>query len=105
MTKQTLLSDIKGKQMKAIDVFSAAIQYLKNHLLEELKKRGMDRCEEDIRWVLTVPAIWNDPAKQFMRDAAEQVLVFNPESSLCVVYFLTNLNRVSLKDKITSSGV
>ena len=99
------MSDIKGKQMKAIDVFSAAIEYLKNHLLEELKKRGMDRCEEDIRWVLTVPAIWNDPAKQFMRDAAEQVLVFNPESSLCVVYFLTNLNRVSLKDKITSSGV
>ncbi|KAH3834058.1 hypothetical protein DPMN_107376 [Dreissena polymorpha] len=26
----------------------------------------------DIHWVLTVPAIWNDSAKHFMRLAAEQ---------------------------------
>jgi hypothetical protein len=30
----------------------------------------------DIRWVLTVPAIWNDGAKQFMREAAEKVSLF-----------------------------
>lgn len=84
--------------MKAIDVFSAAIEYLKNHLLEELKKRGMDRCEEDIRWVLTVPAIWKDPAKQFMRDAAEQVLVFNPESSpFSLIFHKTILGFVILR--------
>jgi hypothetical protein len=29
--------------------------------------------EKDIHWVLTVPAIWNDVAKQFMREAAENV--------------------------------
>ena len=29
--------------------------------------------EQDIHWVLTVPAIWNDVAKQFMREAAEEV--------------------------------
>ena len=28
---------------------------------------------EYIRWVLTVPAIWSDPSKQFMREAAKQV--------------------------------
>ena len=28
---------------------------------------------DDIHWVLTVPAIWNDSAKHFMRLAAEQV--------------------------------
>ncbi|KAK3602775.1 hypothetical protein CHS0354_026322 [Potamilus streckersoni] len=28
--------------------------------------------KSDIRWVLTVPAIWNDAAKQFMREAAEK---------------------------------
>ena len=26
---------------------------------------------KDIRWVLTVPAIWSDAAKQFMREAAQ----------------------------------
>jgi hypothetical protein len=29
----------------------------------------------DILWVLTVPAIWSDEAKQFMREAAIQVPV------------------------------
>jgi len=28
---------------------------------------------DDIDWVLTVPAIWNDSSKQFMREAAEMV--------------------------------
>lgn len=30
---------------------------------------------DDILWVLTVPAIWTDQAKQFMRDAAIQVFI------------------------------
>lgn len=25
---------------------------------------------EEIRWVITVPAVWRQPAKQFMREAA-----------------------------------
>jgi hypothetical protein len=28
---------------------------------------------EDIHWVITVPAIWDLKAKQFMKDAAEKV--------------------------------
>jgi hypothetical protein len=28
---------------------------------------------KDIRWVLTVPAIWSDAAKQFMRKSANLV--------------------------------
>ena len=29
--------------------------------------------KDDIRWVITVPAIWRQEAKQFMREAAYQV--------------------------------
>ena len=29
--------------------------------------------QEDIRWVVTVPAIWRQEAKQFMREATYQV--------------------------------
>ena len=29
----------------------------------------------DIRWVLTVPAIWNDESKSFMREAAYRVRI------------------------------
>jgi len=31
--------------------------------------------ESMIRWVLTVPAIWDDQAKIFMRSAAQQVSI------------------------------
>ncbi|NXA79812.1 HS12B protein, partial [Thryothorus ludovicianus] len=44
------------------------------HLLvpcQELKDQCPSLPERDaIRWVLTVPAIWKQPAKQFMREAA-----------------------------------
>jgi hypothetical protein len=36
----------------------------------------VDFCSLVIHWVLTVPAIWKDNAKQFMREAAQQVFVF-----------------------------
>jgi hypothetical protein len=29
--------------------------------------------DEDIHWVLTVPAIWDEVAKKFMRKSAEEV--------------------------------
>jgi len=59
--------------MPALDVFSACIKYLKDHLIENCKKALPDTSEEDFRFVLTVPAIWNDTSKQFMREAAVMV--------------------------------
>jgi hypothetical protein len=38
-----------------------------------LEERGMEIEPEAIRWVLTVPAIWSDAAKQFMRKSANLV--------------------------------
>jgi len=32
--------------------------------------------DQDYHWVITVPAIWVDGAKQFMREAAEMVLKY-----------------------------
>lgn len=48
------------------------------HLLllahQELKDQCPSLPERDaIRWVITVPAIWKQPAKQFMREAAYKV--------------------------------
>jgi len=71
-------------------VFSLAIGYLRQDLLDtcnrKLKEDKKDQGQKDAgpkiegtltskdaRWVLTVPAIWNDVAKQFMREAAEKV--------------------------------
>lgn len=70
-----MIEDISGKSALAIDVFSISIQALKDHLIEELEKKGTTMTVKDVRWVLTVPAIWTDAAKQFMRKSAEKVLV------------------------------
>lgn len=73
LTRDTMLKDMAGgKQAKAIKVFAHAIRYLKDHMLNTLEQRGAGIKAKDINWVLTVPAIWEDPAKQFMREAAEE---------------------------------
>lgn len=68
--RDMMLKDINGKEMKAIDVFSKCIGYLKDHMFQSMKDKIPDIQETDITYVLTVPAIWDDSAKQFMRKAA-----------------------------------
>ncbi|KAL3878798.1 hypothetical protein ACJMK2_031126 [Sinanodonta woodiana] len=55
--------------MPAIEVFSMAIRYLKDDLLDTLKSR-LDLRENDFHWVLPVPATWTVSAKEFLREAA-----------------------------------
>jgi hypothetical protein len=52
------------------------LQYFKEHALRELSDQSGTRfVNEDVRWVITVPAIWKQSAKQFMREAAYQVCI------------------------------
>lgn len=73
LTLKTTIRDINDKRLPAIDVFAHAIRYLQQHLLDYLNSRGMETIDQQkIHWVLTIPAIWDDPAKQFMREAAKR---------------------------------
>ncbi|CAG2188783.1 unnamed protein product [Mytilus edulis] len=67
-----VLEDITGKPVLAIDVFALSIKALVKHLMDALETRGTGVKPNDIRWVLTVPAIWTDNSKQFMRKSAEK---------------------------------
>lgn len=70
----TPLPDCKGRAtLPAIDVFSACIRYLKEHLLKMCREKEIGIREKEMHWVLTVPAIWDDSAKQFMREAGVKV--------------------------------
>ena len=60
----------KGLPIKTI--FRESIGFFKRHALEALCKDNDVRLD-DIFWVLTVPAIWSEPAKQLMRVAAIEV--------------------------------
>ncbi|WAR14042.1 HS12A-like protein [Mya arenaria] len=68
---QKEIEDEEGKRLKAITVFSLSIRYLKEDLMKTSSdKLRDDITEKDIHWVITVPAIWSEPAKKFMREAA-----------------------------------
>lgn len=53
-------------------IFTLSIRYLKDHLLEVLR-RTLEINADDIDFVLTVPAIWSETTRVFMREAAIQV--------------------------------
>lgn len=64
------VEDAVGRLHPLLDVMSRFIGALKNHFL---KKYGSNVNREKTLWVITVPAIWSERAKQFMREAAEKV--------------------------------
>ncbi|XP_033742556.1 heat shock 70 kDa protein 12B-like [Pecten maximus] len=76
------IKSLDGKTMSAMKVFSSAIGYLKDHLINTCKLRGADVRMDEIIWELTVPAIWSDPAKQFMREAALEAGIPNNQLQL-----------------------
>ncbi|KAL6459442.1 hypothetical protein MHYP_G00329140 [Metynnis hypsauchen] len=62
------------KQMRALKVFSESLKFMKDHALEMVGRHieGEKYSASDVKWVLTVPAIWSSAAKQFMREAATE---------------------------------
>lgn len=62
-----------GKPVLALKVFSLSIKFLKDACIKLMIDRGFTPETQDIKYVLTVPAIWSDRSKQFMRAAAKEV--------------------------------
>uniref|UniRef100_A0A8C4EPK8 Heat shock 70 kDa protein 12B n=1 Tax=Dicentrarchus labrax TaxID=13489 RepID=A0A8C4EPK8_DICLA len=71
LTMETELEAVNGRRVRAIEVFAHALHFFREHALKEVKDQSSSVLEgEEIRWVITVPAVWRQPAKQFMREAA-----------------------------------
>uniref|UniRef100_A0A8C4EZJ5 Heat shock 70 kDa protein 12A n=1 Tax=Dicentrarchus labrax TaxID=13489 RepID=A0A8C4EZJ5_DICLA len=77
----TDLHAANGKRVKALDIFAYALAFFKEQALKELSDQtGGDFDNNDVRWVITVPAIWKMPAKQFMREAAYKSALVSREN-------------------------
>lgn len=76
MPRDLKIKDDQGRSMSAMIVFAESIKFLKNHMMGVWAKRDMQKVfkTDEIQWVLTVPAIWSDAAKQFMRESAIKVV-------------------------------
>lgn len=71
------IEDVSGKKLSALIVFARSIEFFKDYLLTLMNNHLADTIfADEIGWVITVPAIWNDSSKKLMRLAAEQVIYF-----------------------------
>ncbi|XP_041646244.1 heat shock 70 kDa protein 12A isoform X3 [Cheilinus undulatus] len=113
----TDLHAANGKRVKALDIFAYALAFFKEQALKELSDQtGGDFDNNDVRWVITVPAIWKMPAKQFMREAAyksglvsrenpEQLIIaLEPEAASIYCRKLRLHQMVDLGTKTTQNG-
>ena len=72
------LEATNGRRVLASTVFAHALKFFRDTCLKELSDMAISEevvTAADVQWVITVPAIWRQSAKQFMRYAAIQVWV------------------------------
>ncbi|XP_069123375.1 heat shock 70 kDa protein 12B-like isoform X2 [Argopecten irradians] len=73
LSRNLTITDESGKSLPAMRIFSKSLEFLVRNAVSQINRaihQTSQLSEKDITWVLTVPAIWNEPAKQFMREAA-----------------------------------
>ena len=85
-------------------------EYLKkisDEALYALNYKGYSYSKNDIQWVVTVPAIWNEHAKQFMKDCAKKAgmnditISLEPEAGSLTMFEDPNIeDTLKKKDKI-----
>ena len=80
--------------MLAIEVFGLSIQVLKSHMVKVL--------DSEFRWVLTVPAIWPDSSKQFMRTSAEKVVIIQQIKIISYYHMKVDCDLISLVKALTT---
>lgn len=81
LSRDTEILAANGKPMPALTVFAHALRYFRDQALKELSEQSATTIlPDDVRWVVTVPAIWRQPAKQFMRAAAYKAGIASPDS-------------------------
>lgn len=74
-TRDLVIEDRRGNTISAMTLFTLMFSHLKSAFVEQLKLTTKGVPDDCIRWVITVPAIWDDSAKQFIREAAEKVAI------------------------------
>lgn len=71
LNRNVTVEDEMGKSLPALQVFSMSIKFLFDDMMKVIADRLTGAIDsKDVHLVLTVPAIWTDAAKQFMRNAA-----------------------------------
>jgi len=92
LSRDTELKDENGKTLKALEIFITTFAQMKDQILQKLNQaKAGEITINDVLWMITIPAIWTDEARQFMREAAREAgftrtrLVLEPEAAALYV--------------------
>ena len=112
---QSEANSMDGRSMPLITVISETLKYISNCALNKLSEQvGETLHKEKIRWILTVPALWNEEHKLFMRKAAVRAGIINDENSVNLLLCLEpegasiqvrEDSEETLKNKITKNSI
>nr|XP_034301187.1 uncharacterized protein LOC105326615 isoform X2 [Crassostrea gigas] len=102
------IPDHLKRPLEALEVFSLSIRDLRDECFRDFDNKRIKVDPDDILWILTVPAIWGDSAKQFMRKAAEKAgipsdqlkLALEPEAA--AIYVMKEAKTVFGKGTVTT---
>lgn len=61
---------VDEREMGLMKVISESLRYIAEKAMKKLEEQVGKLIKAKIRWVLTVPALWSEEHKQFMRRAA-----------------------------------
>lgn len=87
MRKDMKIKDTTGKPFSLRTVFKESISFFKEHALEAITRKTTV-ISSDVLWVLTIPAIWSEPAKKFMEKAAEKVHVTKKKNNYSFSFYI-----------------
>jgi molecular chaperone DnaK (HSP70) len=78
---QTNVKSIDGREMPLMTVISVSLKFIAERALAKLEEQIGKINKGKIRWVLTVPALWSEEHKLFMRKAAVEAGIIDHSNS------------------------
>ena len=98
---------VNGKTCDSQQIFIAIFKHIHKQCKKYLKKKKIKVKNNEIQWIITVPAIWNDQAKYKMKQWAikselidEKIpnqckIVYEPDcASLAIQYHMKQMNNI-----------
>ena len=74
LSRGTKIAADNGRLFPVGTVFAHVFRYFRDKAIEEYNLFSTtDLTQDDVKWVIAVPAMWSDVARQMMREAAYEV--------------------------------
>lgn len=72
-TTRTAEGQSRTVALPALKVFCDILVHIKDIVVDYIRTQGTTYKTKDIKWVLTVPAMWKASARDLMRQTAKEV--------------------------------